>query len=198
MKKVLLPIGKFLVLDLETSGLPSKNTCGHQVTNLVHYNSCRIMSLCYGIFDSIDNFDKSKLTTKLISHSIDYKPNEIALKVNKLTKAQCQKGVSIAESGILEALSDCETIVSYNVAFDYNVLMSELLRYDYDIPPKLAFCAMEHVTRVNRLEKNIKLIDACKLYLNDDDIASYNFHDAIDDVAAMCEVLKFTLKKRKL
>lgn len=189
------------MLDLETSGLPSKRVdkaCGHKMTNLVHYNSCRVMSLCYGVFDSIVDFDKSKLTTKLISHSIDYEPNEIALKINKLTKVQCQKGVPIAESGILEALSECETIVSYNVTFDYNVLVSELLRYDYDIPPKLAFCAMEHVTRVNRLEKNIKLIDACRLYLNDDIISTYNFHDACDDVAAMCEMLKFTLQTRKL
>lgn len=190
MKKVSSIIGKVLVLDLETSGLPTRDirkTCGHVKDNIKYYDSCRIMSICYGVFDNINKFSKDKLSSYLISHSIDYKPDPIALNVNGLDKQTCNEvGVSINSCGIIDAINSCDTIMSYNVAFDYNVLMSELLRYNTITPNKNAFCMMEYVKTHHKLNKNIKLIDACGIYL---DTSKYDFHDATDDVTAMCDLL---------
>lgn len=180
------PNGKLLYIDTETSGIGCGN--GHDENNILKFDGCRIMSICFGLFDSYDTFDHTKLVYKLISHTFDYEPSRNALRVNKLSKEICNKvGVSILQCGIIEALKNTKTIIGYNVSFDYNVLMSELLRYGVQVDIMPSECAMQKAYKYLGVRKG-KLSEICKKL--DVKTSDLTFHNAKDDVIMMARLLQ--------
>lgn len=175
--------GKLLYIDTETSDRYA--SYGHDEKNIL--KNSRIMSICFGLFDSYESFNENELVYTLISHKFDYTPNKKAVEVHKLTKNMCNnKGISILNCGIIEALSNTKTIVGYNVSFDYNILMSELLRYGVIVDKIPTDCAMQMSSC--HLGKVYKLGITCeKLSI---DISDLTAHNARDDVIMMGRILK--------
>lgn len=181
------PKGKMLYVDTETSSKFVSN--GHEESSLLKYRDFRIMSICFGLFDSFNSFDPNKLIYTLISHTIDYTPDDEALEVNKLSKELCNKdGVSILQCGIIEALQNTKTIVAYNVSFDYNAIVLELLRYGVNVDKIDKKCAMQMARKKLGLKKGYGLANVCKVL--DVETSDLIAHNAKDDVIMMGRILQ--------
>lgn len=142
------------IFDLETTGLPKRPAKRQRTTkpwmpppeDLDSYEECQIVSIAW-VLVSHDG--------KIIQQEyyIVTPPGEIPLAATKIhgisTSDAATYGYDISDviPRVLTALRRCQKIVSYNIAFDYNVLKSTLIRYNYaealqEIDKKAQLCTM--------------------------------------------------------
>jgi DNA polymerase III epsilon subunit-like protein len=153
-----------LFVDVETSGLPVTIDFDtyHHPSKIKKYDNSRIIELAYMIYD------KDKTLKKQLSHII--KPTEFDIEnshIHGITKEDAMEfGVDIIDvfQEMKEDIKDVDTIVSHNLRFDLNIILSECYRYDQkDIIKKLKHC--DHICTmmlgrdVMKIKKRPKLIE---------------------------------------
>ena len=111
------------------------------------------------------------------------------MRIHSITENLLQvRGVSLKEildSGFLQSLNTSDYILSHNINFDFNILLNELFRMDYDIPEEWALkliCSCE-MTEFTKLQK---LYDTVVKNQTGQDM---EFHDASNDVLAVFRVI---------
>ena len=186
---------KYLILDVETTGLPKKPTeyklyCYKELDK---YENSRIIQISWLVSSGI----YSEETDELMIQDYIVKPDNFPVRkteYHKITKEIAnEKGKQIVE--IFEQLSydlkKVDYIVAHNLEFDYNMICSELYRYKlYDI--------------INEIDKLIK-IDTMKIRkhrISLSNLYAYLFSSTFDnkhnskyDVLATSKILKEINKK---
>lgn len=198
---------KTIVLDTETTGLIQKRGRGFdnfcEYTNLAVYNNCRMLSICYKVFDDKEN---PLLTKYFVIKPKDFivDNNSEAIKINGLTTDILEKGVDIEEvfRQLNDDLEDVSLIVCHNVAFDTRIISSELHRYDYNdllgkfrsIPTYCTCLKGELITKIKPKNwKNYKVPKLCELYHHLFKEQFEGSHNAENDVNA-CARCYFKMK----
>ena len=183
-----------LIFDLETTGLPLKNGKTYfKYDNLEKYNNSRVLSICWKIFNN--NNKEIKSNYKIIKPTdfiIDN--NSYACKINNITKELAdEKGIDIKLmfNELKQDLIDTNVIVAHNLDFDYNILLSELYRYNrLDIinllQTKDKYCTMMNGIQITKIPmknsyKFPKLIELYRHFFNTD---FEDAHNAEADVSA--------------
>jgi|TARA_B100000768_G_C11229743_1_gene354520 DNA polymerase III epsilon subunit-like protein len=190
-----------LFIDLETTGLPkTKGFCKwYDYTELDKYESSRIIEM--GIV--ITNNDGETI----VEYSSLVKPNNfgsllpIITKITGITNSNINsEGIPIREvfDVLKKHLSGIGKIISYNIGFDMNILLSELHRINdtemIDMINNIDHeCAMELSKQVLKLDKFPKL---CNLYKDLFKKESKQEHRALSDTH-ICKDVYFELKKRQ-
>jgi len=169
-----------IIFDTETCGLFSKDA---KYSDLKEFDKARLVSICWFIVKN-DNIIEQAY------HVI--KPNEfeIPLKASKIhgitTEYAIQNGIDILE--VLKHFSDsvkrCKNIIGHNIYYDFNIMRSELFRYNMldeltELEKKHLICTMEKGRHFMSIEKFPKLSELYK-YLYNEEIT--NAHNALSDV----------------
>ncbi len=180
-----------LIFDLETSGLPA--TYGfskyYDPSKLIFYDSSRIVELAYQLYESKNLIKEYSQIIKPVGFKIS---NERFHGISH--KKALDEGENILD--VLEQLTnDIEsknslTIVSHNLAFDYNILLSECHRNKHqklnDLLSKAnKYCTMKGGKQLIQTRKHPKLTELYK-YLFDEPINQE--HRALSDtqICAKC------------
>jgi DNA polymerase III epsilon subunit-like protein len=132
--------GKYLVFDLETTGLPVNRNAPPDDFNNWPY----VIQLAWLLFDNED---------KLIEHMDFYLKQKVeipiaATNIHGITTAMMlEKGKGPREiySIFKKAIDNTEHIVCHNIGFEIPVITCDFLRNDmqWDFPNKKMFCTME-------------------------------------------------------
>lgn len=118
-------MGKTIVFDTETTGIPIMNgyNCYHSPHLFEYYKDARLIELGYLIFDENNQLIKKK------NHLV--KPNGFVIEnshIHGISQEMAMANGQPIESIIGELycdLYDIDTIVSHNIKFDINILLSE-------------------------------------------------------------------------
>ena len=127
-----------LVIDLETTGLPKRPPKRPRTSkpwmpapeDLESYESCQIVSMAWALVSP-----EGKIVQQ--EYYMLNPPGEIpaaATNVHGITTEEAAKyGYSLTEivPRLLSVLKRCHKLVAYNIAFDYNVLKSTLIRHGH-------------------------------------------------------------------
>ncbi len=210
-----------MVIDTETTGLLVKNKETkkyYHPSNIEMYNSSRIVSIAWSLYDADGNLHNSKY---FIVKPDGFVSHPEALKVHKITKEYADaNGIPI--KNIFEELyldiDNTEEFIAYNAEFDYNIILGEMYRekqniqinnlieYNTSYFEKInnMIEKIEHMNATNRincvmkLSKNkIKDIKArYKLYPRMEEVYRHLFtendfntsHNAMDDVHTCAKI----------
>ena len=141
------------VFDIETTGLPNFKTKKRtekypSPADIDAYDSARIVSIAWLLIkkDTKEIVQQEYYVVKCDNFTIP----ESSTKIHGITtEFASENGIEIKE--VFERLGDClektNKIVSYNIGFDYNVLKSELIRYNENekvelLDSKFQLCVM--------------------------------------------------------
>jgi len=183
-------VNPVLIIDTETTGLIIDNSIRVTTKNLEQYsdNFPRIVQVAYILLDSNGNN---------YSYSTYVKQNQPiparAINVHGITNEMCEKeGETLSD--VLNELSDkvsqCDTIVGYNVNFDFKVLQAEFLRSKMGFPFHQfnKVDAMRSAQKILdlKLSHKISLANASKQILGDLNVYESSIdldkrHDALSD-----------------
>ena len=187
------------IFDLETTGLPKFNKDKKRsreyppTDNLEAYDSARIVSAAWILIDS---------STKEIIHQEYYivSPDNFtipqeSINIHGITQERAmQQGIPIAKmfEHLTTALKQASTILSYNLDFDYNILHSELIRYEQtelidELTCKRQQCIMQMSQKYMQAPFYPKLTDVHRYLFN---APAPNAHNALADVLSCYKVYK--------
>ena len=146
-----MPFSYTLVFDTETTGLPpyKKLERGKMVATpekyLKHWDECRMVEIAWLLYDNETLVKKESYVIQPDNYTVP----ESASRIHGITtEVAARDGRPIHEilPLFLQDLSLTETIVAHNMEFDYNVLLSELLRAGLDttsLTSKNKICTMK-------------------------------------------------------
>lgn len=130
-----------LILDTETSGLPIRNRYKYYNPKLIkYYKNSRIIEIAYNIIDNNGNV-LSNYNTLIIPDNFEITNSEF----HGITNEMCiNKGKTI-EKTLMRINDDVDkynvkNIVSHNIEFDINILLSECYRCNSLLTNKLLKC----------------------------------------------------------
>ncbi len=120
----------FVVIDTETSGLPT-SFCS-AANNLSCWDSCRLIQLAWMIY-SDDNQLISK-DCKIVKPSGFTIPDSATAihKISTEMALECGEPIADVLSSFLESIKDVNLVVAHNIKFDFNVILSEMIRLGLD------------------------------------------------------------------
>ena len=180
IKKQNLVVNNLMVLDTETTGLPSSRN----PQELDKFNNARLIELGYIIFD------KSEKNIKKYDDLV--KPDNFIITntfIHGITHEQAVKnGKNINQ--VLDQLTidlkKVDGIICHNISFDMAIILSEAYRLNKlelieIINSKLHFCSMAIGKKFMKNDKNPKLIELYKFLFNKDFIQE---HRALSDCDA--------------
>ena len=151
-----------IIIDLETSGLPDKKRSGYgyefySPRLIKHYDNSRIIEIAYAIIDNKKNILK-KHSSLIIPDDFKIENTEF----HGITEKMC-KDEGVPMELLLKELKDdimkynVNTIISHNVKFDLNILISECYRYLHTLGKILCkcnkFCTMENGCHIMGVRK---------------------------------------------
>ena len=189
-------MSNIIVFDLETIGFPDQ--LGYDLYYLPnqsnHYDKARMIELGYQLY--------SNTGVLLKENSYLIKPNGFSINNSKIhgitNEMASMEGVELEEAlSIFETdLKDVGTLVSHNILFDYNILLSECYRINnLQIITKLESikkeCSMKIGKQIMRQRKSPKLVELYK-YLFDKEFNQN--HRARSDTRG-CAECYFEMKK---
>jgi DNA polymerase III epsilon subunit-like protein len=196
--------------DIETTGLPKKDKTSRNKyfspENLEAYDSSRIVSISWIIYDDIGNLFKKEY---YIVKPDGFFSHPKALEVHNITHEEANKnGISIIEifKKMKIDLINEHTIVGYNVNFDWNITRSEAIRYnDIELLNKLNTVNVECSQRV-AIDNIPNLVCKYKFYPKMEEVIRYIFpnkmgetfntsHNALDDTF-QCAKIYYYIKKK--
>lgn len=177
----------FFVYDCETTGL-MRTRQPASLYNTMLFDSSRLISICWIILN--ENHEEIKRIVKTIIPTGFTIPEEATAIHGITTEMAYEQGVAFED--IFEELQidleSCDTIVSHNIAFDLNILASELYRRADENPKfkeqaddllaKARYCTMKYGHLHLKLKKWPTLRDLYSLLMQKE-IA--NLHDALFD-----------------
>lgn len=181
-------IGKYLILDTETTGLPEKSRI-FKPKDIEFWPY--VVEIAWILVDEdgllVDGEDailKQKTSIPLSASNI-----------HKITTARMMeegKDPTQIYDSLLSQLQKCEMIIAHNVRFDIEVLKADLFRHGFDyriLDDKNTYCTMEKgkefcITYSNRgARKNPRLEELFgELYYNNKYMSILNAHSAFNDV----------------
>jgi DNA polymerase-3 subunit alpha len=182
-----------LIFDIETSGLPVMVKKQYpNPDDLDSYNSARIVSIAWVLIDDDNNIIQQEY---YIIKPDNFIIPEYVTKIHGISTEYAHKfGIPIDEmfKRIEKVLEKTNCILSYNIKFDYNILKSELIRYNKtEIVNKLDSnshtCIM--IMSQNHMSSKYypKLCNAYKYIFNED---MTNAHNAMDDTLNCYKIYK--------
>lgn len=195
--------------DIETTGLPKKDKTSRDKyfppENLEAYDPSRIVSISWIIYDDVGNLVKKEY---YIVKPDGFISHPKALEVHKITHEEAEKnGIPIIEifKKMRIDLINENTIIGYNVKFDWNITRSEALRYnDLELLDKLNTVNVECSQRV-AIDNIPDLVCRYKFYPKMEEVIRHIFtnkngeifntsHNALDDTF-QCAKIYFYIKK---
>lgn len=170
-----------MVIDVETSGLPSKRSCSFK--ELDAFQDARIIELAYVILSA--DLDQVMKERSLLIRSVDVINNS---DIHGITMEDLRReGVSITSAldQLAKDLESVNTIVAHNLEFDLKILRSEIYR-QYgngplldDIAKKQNICTMLYGKEIMQVKKWPKLKELYA-FLTGNELNQT--HRALDDV----------------
>jgi len=182
-----------IVFDLETTGFPDKRGFDvyYDPSEIHKYRDARVVQIGWIVLSS-----NNEVLSKN-SHII-YPKNFVITNdfIHGITQERAvEEGKSIEDviDIFTEDLKECDTLVSHNLVFDYNIFLSECFRcYKYntvkEMKSKETYCTMRKGKEIFGISKYPKLIELVLRLLPDE---KWNqVHDALDDAewCAKCYV----------
>ena len=160
-----------LILDIETTGFPERNGYCYYSPKLVkYYDTSRIIEIAYAIIDTEMNV-LEKTSSLVIPDNFEIENS----KFHGITKKMCIDEGNTMEL-ILNELKEnikkhnVNQIISHNVKFDFNILVSECYRYNKSLGKKLLkcnkICTMENGQIFMGKRKWPKLVELYKYIFN--------------------------------
>lgn len=191
----------YFVFDLETTGLPRKASCDSSAQlkpcyeDLEKFKSARIVSIAWLVLDKSHQEVSSEYhVIKPIGYVI---PKE-STKIHGITHDHAaENGIMLSEvvDRILLVLSKygCKFIVSHNIQFDRNILLSELYRGNFkSLLCKLSklkqYCTMQHGKVRMNIKKYPKLGELYGFLTKKE---MNNAHNALFDTLHCAECFKY-------
>ncbi len=185
------------IFDIETSGLPYspalKRKRGYpSPDDLKAYDTARIVSIAWIIIDPIT---KEIIQQEYYLVNPDFEIPEEATKIHNIsTEFAKTNGIDIMQiyDALHKALKRVETILSYNLAFDYNVLKSSLIRHDKneilsELDKKNQQCIMLLSQQCRNITYYPRLADMHKYVFN---APIQDAHNAMGDVISCYKIYK--------
>jgi DNA polymerase III epsilon subunit-like protein len=130
-----------LILDIETTGIPERNGyCYYSPKLLKYYDNSRIIEIAYVIISNEMKILEKK-SSLIIPDNFEIENS----KIHGITKKMCIEEGNTMEN-ILKELRlnikkyNVNQIISHNVKFDTNILISECYRYNKLLAKKLLKC----------------------------------------------------------
>jgi len=175
---------KFMIIDVETSGLPIRksfySTPDPSMIDL--YKNARIVEIAYIIYDS--QFNIIRKVESLV------KPEGFIIEnshIHKITQEEaCQNGQNIETilQNLEKDLIDVERIVAHNIDFDINIILSECYRSKKNnliknIFLKQKYCTMKNGKSLMKTKKYPKLTELYQYIFKKEVIQK---HRALSDV----------------
>ena len=183
----------YLFLDLEFTGLTDFNV---SYKNLSNYDKARIISLSYVIVDKNQLENIVKEYHSVVKPDNFIIPNE-SIQIhhidNDFANLNGKKITDIFDE-IEEDFHNCELLFTYFISADYNVLCSELFRYQHRLLKKIAamrtMCVFEYAKKYfykRSRPKTFKLIDVYKTLTGGE---TFPHHNSLEDAKACYKVYK--------
>lgn len=190
---------KYFIFDTETNGLPDKlkYRCV-PYTDEHGWRNCRMLSIAWLVVDENLNVINSyytliknenienRVTAQLINKIEDKYRNETGIYFNDMM------------TKLFEDVEDCSYIVSHGTDFDFNLLISECIRYEVNPLPLKDKIVLN--TKQNLWKENYKLglSDIVSVDINKyPEIETLEAHNALYDCYLCLELLKIRLRKCK-
>jgi DNA polymerase III epsilon subunit-like protein len=132
-----------LIIDIETSGLPKRKGYGqgnYDPKLIKYYENARIIELAYNIIDDENNILHS-FDSLIIPDGFDITNTQF----HGITSEECNMSGKLM-TDVFEIISNdinkynVKIIVSHNIAFDVNILLSECYRYNNLLSKKIINC----------------------------------------------------------
>ena len=130
-----------LVFDLETSGLPIRNSSKYyHPRKFKYYDNSRVIEIAYNIIDEDGNII-SEYNSLIIPEGFDITNSEF----HGLTTEECKKDGKYIKNVLLHIENDMlkygvVRVISHNIGFDLNILLSECYRCNSTLIKKLLSC----------------------------------------------------------
>lgn len=198
-------VGKYLVFDIETTGLPiSRNASPKDFSNWPY-----IVQIAWLLFD--DEYKLIENNSFYIKQSVEI-PTE-ATRIHGINTAMMmEKGLapSTVYANFKKALSNTEYLIAHNIDFDFPIAHCEFLRneIEWDFPSKNTFCTMKGSTNFCGIPRSngeykwptlVELYQRCffpgrSMKIRQDLSSGNNIHNAVVDVAMTAQCF-FKLKE---
>ena len=186
-------MSKILIIDVETSGLPSKRNCNYK--DLDQYASARIVQLSMMLCnESYEEIMLKDFIVRADGFSIDN--SHIHGITNEISMSDGVVFTEVAEK-LKDILSEVSCIIAHNADFDINVIKSELYRNGLssiiaDIENKTVICTMKKtMDMVNAQGRyGVKFPSLAELYLYVLKEPITNLHNSKYDVINLHKIVK--------
>lgn len=189
-------MGKTMVFDTETSGLPIMKSFNnyHPPNHFEYYKNARLIEIAYIIYDENNNIiKKTNNLVKPCGYTINNSnihgiTHEMAMKDGK--------DIKYVINEMNDDLKDIDKIVAHNIKFDINILISECFGVcNTEIISKLINitkeCTMKTGKQIMKNKKNPKLVELYEYLFND----KFNQeHRALSD-AECCALCYFEMNR---
>ena len=185
---------KYLVFDTETTGLPpyrkvqQSKEIASPLKYLKHWDECRIVEIAWLLYDEQGNCLKKE---DYIIQPKDYIIPDEASRIHGITHEMAiENGIDmeIVLNFFASDLAEADVLVAHNMDFDYNVLLSEWLRYTPSTKDPLIMipkiCTMKDFLNPN--ERWPRLAD---LYYKYTGKPFFQQHRALGDAMACASIL---------
>ncbi len=168
----------YLFIDIETNGLPQCKSFGnyYDPSNLEYYDTSRIIEIAYIITDDKGNIVKE------VCHLIkpqNFKINNSHIHGITFEKAK-NEGVNLEDviNELKGNLFNINKIISHNINFDINVLLSECYRLNSEevinkVNSITKDCTMKYGQEYMNVKKYPKLIELYKFLFNEEIIQDH-------------------------
>lgn len=182
---------KILIFDLETTGLPQTKGFNrfYKYDRNEYYDSSRIIQLSYCVHELGKTLDAELEIYNFYRYpDEDIVISDDAFRIHGISQDKLiQDGIKftdIIHSGLINALNECDYIMSHNINFDFNILLNELFRIDYNIPKNwhtklVCSCKLTDYTKLSTLYEIV-------VGKHDTDL---NYHNASVDVLVLSRIL---------
>lgn len=195
----------YIIFDLETSDLPE-----WAKSSWNKYKNVYIVSIAWSVFNKSHKCIKSK--DSILKLPGTCKISNGAQKVHGISKDMCQTLGEVPRDILTEFFEDLKTVeklMSYNLSFDYNVLLTELCRdinyyvesgyYDLmqSVTPDCIMLLAKDALGINKWPKlKDAWIGLCKPTRQE--LSEVNWHDAKADVEIASMVYRYICENWKL
>jgi DNA polymerase III epsilon subunit-like protein len=179
----------YIVIDIETSGLPPRNSAYkkyHDPQNYTMYNNSRIVELAYST-----NILQNGEPFVVGNYSSIVKPENFVIEndfIHKISHNNANKWgetIQYVLDSLMNVLTKVDVIVAHNLEFDISIILSELYRLGrlddaMLVKSKVQFCTMLHGMKWLGEKRWPKLITLYKTLYPTSKIEQS--HRAMDDV----------------
>jgi DNA polymerase III epsilon subunit-like protein len=186
-------MGHILIFDTETSGLPpykminNKRSIACPEKYASYWVDCRLIELGWLLYTSEGTLIKS--SSSIIKPDIDFLIPIEAARIHGITTEKARKEGRNIQEVLKEFIQDLELsdlIIAHNMDFDYNIILSELIRFNYPkdvITSKKRICTMK-----DYLKPTQKWPKLSELYYQSFGKPMFQSHRALEDAQACADI----------